>query len=113
LLFSVVFYLLASTCEILKGDKPAYLPFQLAEIELIINLKTAETLGASLSPPRSSGRTDEVVKFQAALCLLLAQLGPSAMSAIRSLSGAKRTLSKPHPRCSIYEYTPYAVARQF
>ena len=37
---------------------------------------------------------------------LLAQLGPSAMSAIGSLSGAKRTLSKPHPRCSIYEYTP-------
>ena len=29
------------------------------------------------------------------------------MSAIRSLSGAKRTLSKPHPRCSIYEYTPW------
>jgi hypothetical protein len=28
------------------------------------------------------------------------------MSAIRSLSGAKRTSSNPHPRCSIYKYTP-------
>jgi hypothetical protein len=31
---------------------------------------------------------------------LMAQFGRSAMSAIWSLSGAKRTLSKPHPRCS-------------
>jgi hypothetical protein len=35
----------------------------------------------------------------------MAQLGPSARSAIWSLSGAKAE-SKPHPRCSIYEYTP-------
>ena len=99
MLFSVVFYLLASTCEILKGDKPAYLPFQLAEIELIINLKTAETLGASLSPPRSSGRTDEVVKFQAALCLLLAQSRHKTASAVWSLWGGKRT--------SLARYEPF------
>ena len=84
-------YLLASTCEILKGDKPAYLPFQLAEIELIINLKTAETLGASLSPPRSSGRTDEVVKFQAALCLLLAQSRPREVTERSPLPAGQRT----------------------
>ena len=35
------------TCEILKGDKPASLPFQQAKIELIINLKTAKTYALS------------------------------------------------------------------
>jgi hypothetical protein len=59
LLFSVVFYLLASTCEILKGD--AYLPFQLAEIELIINLKPPRHWGLTfpttqLGPHRRGGQ---------------------------------------------------------
>jgi hypothetical protein len=39
-------------------------------------------------------------------CLLVAQTGPSGMSAARPLSGAKQTLSKPHSAGSTYEYTP-------